>query len=670
MNPNAFFQAIVDSELLSESQLDDIRVRLVHFEDTTQIAGALQADGTLTTYQIKQLLAGCGSDLVLGQYRLSAELGLGGFGRVFLAKHAFMQRLVALKLILPELVENERAKAWFRREMLAATQFDHPNIVTAYDANEVDGKLFLVVEYVEGQDLDKLVRDRGQLSEALALAMFRQAAAALDHANRKEMVHRDIKPGNMLVLASTLELMSDRSGRFDADLPLVKLTDFGLARLHQHRESHTLAGFRENGVVGTPEYISPEQARDIHSVDIRSDLYSLGCAWYYALTGRPPFRCASGMETVLKHIEEEPDPVESLRPDLSATTRDIVRRLLAKQPSMRYQTPQELIDAIDFEGLEAPIVAPPQSPSGSRMVLRPTPQTICIPELAFAHLPAEEADSEPAVAAVACAADSVREASNESRNETIQVLAHPKGPAAEPAATQSAESVLAAAEAFERMRLSWNAWLAVVADVVDEHINIRATPDGYRAAYFDILEAESKADVPARRPPGDRKKRLRSRRALVQPGDADVRRPRDAARRLDSCTTNEPHSLPAKRLVRAPEMRDAARCGDRGGGHRLRGPPFEIGVDRHSLARLARLAPRDESNAVAAGIRRCRPALAARADREGGAAVHAKPFDVRRESTLIAALPVRSKPSRSAAQQPSLLLQPAERLEAASRAEA
>ena len=499
MTPNAFFQAIVDSELLSESQLEDIRVRLIHLDDTAQIAGALQADGVLTTFQIKQLLAGCGSDLVLGQYRLSAELGLGGFGRVYLARHAFMNRFVALKVILPEFVENERAKTWFRREMLAATQFDHPNIVTAYDANEVGGKLFLVVEYVEGQDLDKLVRDRGPLSEALAMAMFRQAAAALEHANRKGMVHRDIKPGNMLVLASTLALMGDRSSRFDKKLPLVKLTDFGLARLHQHRESHTLAGFRENGIVGTPEYISPEQARDIHSVDIRSDLYSLGCAWYYALTGRPPFRCATAMETVLKQIEEEPAPVESLRPDLSATTRDIVKRLLAKQPSMRYQTPQELIDAIDFEGLEAPIVAPPQSSnaSGSRPASRPTPQTICIPELAFAHLPAEEADFEPAseaISAVACAADSVEALSKESLNETIQVLANPKGPRSEPAAPRSAESIRASAEAFERMRVSWNAWLELVTEIVDEHINIRATPEGYRAAYVDVLEP-SRADV-------------------------------------------------------------------------------------------------------------------------------------------------------------------------------
>jgi eukaryotic-like serine/threonine-protein kinase len=502
VTPNAFFQAIVDSELLSESQLEDIRVRLIHFDDTAQIAGALQADGILTTYQIKQLLAGCGRDLVLGQYRLSAELGLGGFGRVFLARHAFMHRLVAIKVILPEMLENDRAKAWFRREMLAATQFDHPNIVTAYDANEVDGKLFLVVEYVEGQDLDKLVRDRGPLSESLALAVFRQAAAALDHAHRKGMVHRDVKPGNMLLLASTLELMNVKSSRFETDLPLVKLTDFGLARLHQHRESHTLAGFRENGIVGTPEYISPEQARDIHSVDIRSDLYSLGCAWYYALTGRPPFRCASAMETVLKQIEEEPAPVESLRPDLSAVTRDIVRRLLAKQPSMRYQTPQELIDAIEFEGLEAPITAPPQNSNAanSRPSPRLTPQTICIPELAFAHLPADSesgaVSSAPVtpVSPVARAADMVRELPYESLKETIQVLANPKSSPPSPAAPPSAESMRAAAEAFERMRVSWNAWLALVADVVEEHINIRATPDGYRAAYVDIMEA-SQPDV-------------------------------------------------------------------------------------------------------------------------------------------------------------------------------
>src|SRR5262249_45050887 len=158
----------------------------------------------------------------------------------------------------------------------------------------------------------------------------------------------DIKPANMLVPVAALERLSEDPGRFEPDMPLVKLTDFGLARLHQHQESHTLAGFRENGVVGTPEYISPEQARDIHSVDIRSDMYSLGCAWYYALAGRPPFRCPTAMETVLKHLESDPPPIESIRSDLSPATRDIIKRLLSKKPDQRYQTPQELIDAINL----------------------------------------------------------------------------------------------------------------------------------------------------------------------------------------------------------------------------------------------------------------------------------------------------------------------------------
>ena len=473
MTPNEFFQALIDSGLFSKSGVEELRNRLAFCDDTAEIAAALQDEGLLTSYQINQLLAGCGKDLVLGQYHITAELGRGGFGRVYQARHAFMHRMVALKVILPELVENPRAKNWFRREMLAATQFVHPNIVMAFDANEVAGRLFLVLEYVDGQDLDKLVRDRGPLTEALSLAVFRQAAIALDHASRKGMVHRDIKPGNMLILGSTLTHLGDGSIGFDTDRPIVKLTDFGLARLHQQSASHTLAGFRENGVVGTPEYISPEQARDIHSVDIRSDLYSLGCAWYYALTGRPPFRCPTHMETILRHLEAEPTLVESLRPDLSPATSAILKRLLAKKPSERFQTPRELIDAIDAIESASAIaprgsayaVSSDSSASGisspTRTVAPPEDRwaadTVCVPELAFSG-----------------ADDKARAPGNRSSVRT-------------PSPPPSTEETRKAAEAFERLRERWTQWLAIVDDIVEERDEACPTRNEYRAIREDVL---------------------------------------------------------------------------------------------------------------------------------------------------------------------------------------
>jgi len=298
--------------------------------------------------------------LTLGQYRVLDELGRGGMGQVYKALHTIMGREVALKVISPELVSDPIAVEWFLREVRASTQLNHPNIVMAYDANEADGLYFLVMEYVHGMTLDALVKQRGPLPIAYACALIRQAALGLQHAHEKGMVHRDVKPSNLLVpYPPTPALPHQGGGSNNAPSPLVgegggggadvlvKILDFGLARLHGKTKGDTIALRGEAGVLGTPDYIAPEQSRDIHAADIRSDLYSLGCVFYFILTGRVPFPGDNALEKLIKHLMEKPEPLEKIRPDVPPELTTIVRRLMAKDPADRYQTPAELVRELE-----------------------------------------------------------------------------------------------------------------------------------------------------------------------------------------------------------------------------------------------------------------------------------------------------------------------------------
>jgi serine/threonine protein kinase len=323
--------------------------------------------------------------LVLGQYRLLAELGAGGFGQVYRALHTVMGRTVAVKVIAPHLLEDGQARAWFKREVQATTQLYHPNIVMAYDANEDDGLLFLVMEYIDGQDLDSVVQKQGPLPISVAFEILRQAGQALQHAHERRMVHRDIKPANLLIPRSAglpgVGSPADRA----AILPppagaapvMVKVVDFGLARLYSSVGGNTMKSQGEQGFLGTPDYVSPEQARNAGSADIRSDLYSLGCTFYYALTGCKPFASENAVETLIKHLEKEPTPLEVLRPEVPTGVAAVIRRLMVKDPGKRFQTPAEVVAELDFlagrdGGTPRPVFgpAPPAAPP-PRPVIRP-----------------------------------------------------------------------------------------------------------------------------------------------------------------------------------------------------------------------------------------------------------------------------------------------------------
>src|SRR5262245_41054136 len=232
------------------------------------------------------------------RYRVLNLLGRGGMGAVYAAEHRLMERCVALKTIGRDLSSRPELVERFRREVRAAAQLAHPNIVTAYDAEQAGHTHFLVMEYVEGTDLARLVARRGALPVEEACEYVRQAAFGLQHAHEKGMIHRDIKPHNLMVTAA---------GQ-------VKILDFGLARFVREAGSEA-GGVTALGVImGTPDYMAPEQASDAHQADIRADLYSLGCTLYFLLAGRVPFPRGAFLDKLVRHATETPTPLPQLRP--------------------------------------------------------------------------------------------------------------------------------------------------------------------------------------------------------------------------------------------------------------------------------------------------------------------------------------------------------------------
>jgi serine/threonine protein kinase len=339
MERSEFLKHLRHSRLISGEQVGELAERFPEENQARAMAHALVADGVLTRFQARKVLEGKAGWLVLGQYRILDRLGHGGMAHVFKAVHATMERVVALKIVLPSLLKDPQTLDLFRREVRAAAQLHHPNIVTAYDAGELRGLHYLVLEYVEGVNLYKLVRNQGPLDPATACDVIRQAALALQYAFEKGMVHRDIKPSNLI--------LCQPDGLNGSGRPQVKVFDFGLARLTSTAVAKAVETIMvESGtILGTLDYISPEQAHDVHGVDIRSDLYSLGCTFYYALAGQVPFP-GNPMEKLVRHLMRDPQPLRELRPEVPEPLAEMVGRLMAKDKEKRYQTPSELAEAL------------------------------------------------------------------------------------------------------------------------------------------------------------------------------------------------------------------------------------------------------------------------------------------------------------------------------------
>jgi serine/threonine-protein kinase len=267
----------------------------------------------------------------LGKYQVVAHIATGGMGAVYKAQDTDLGREVALKVLQPDLVNKPGMLERFQREARSAARLRHENIVTLYDFGEEQGTYFIALEFIDGVDLHDYIRKKGKLDPEAACEITRQAALALEHASKQGVVHRDIKPSNFLLTRKDRKL-------------LVKMTDFGLAREREAEDADEASRITRAGTtVGTVDYISPEQARDSGSADIRSDIYSLGCTLYHMLTGQPPFPEGSTTERLFKHIGEEPEDVGRLNPDVPEALRAVLRRMMAKKPDQRYQTPASLL---------------------------------------------------------------------------------------------------------------------------------------------------------------------------------------------------------------------------------------------------------------------------------------------------------------------------------------
>jgi hypothetical protein len=270
----------------------------------------------------------------LGRYQLLDKLGQGGMGEVYLAHDASLDRSVALKLLPHVSVHDPDALARFRREARALAKLSHPGIVQAFDSDSADGRHFLVMEYVQGHSLGRLLKEHGRLPPGLAADYIRQAALALQHAHERGLIHRDLKPSNLLVTPQ---------GQ-------VKLLDLGLARFLQDQVGDANLT-REGAGMGTPDYCAPEQYRDAHRADGRADVYALGCTLYHLLTGHVPFPGSSLSEKYRAHAEQEPQPVGESCPEVPVGLVLVLRRMMAKRPQDRFRSAGEAAEAL------APFVA-------------------------------------------------------------------------------------------------------------------------------------------------------------------------------------------------------------------------------------------------------------------------------------------------------------------------
>ncbi|MFO0965179.1 MAG: serine/threonine-protein kinase [Gemmataceae bacterium] len=334
-------QVLKSGEFLTPVRFDKLTRDLQkRFTRPDELARELVRWGWITPYQSNTLLAGKASQLQLGPYLLQTPLASGGMGQVFRARHRIMERVVALKIIRPDIAHSSEAIGRFRREVAVVARMAHPNIVVAHDASEANGVYFLAMEFVDGKDLSTLVAQKGKLPIADACEYVRQAAVGLQHAHERGLVHRDIKPSN-LMLTAVAEIKNA------PPRPLVKILDLGLARLEQDTgDNRERVKTRLGAVMGTPDYMAPEQALDPRTADIRSDIYSLGCTLYFLLGGERPFPDPDLRKKMEGHIRGTPAPLASLRPEAPKALLAVVARMMAKKQAERYQTPAEAAQAL------------------------------------------------------------------------------------------------------------------------------------------------------------------------------------------------------------------------------------------------------------------------------------------------------------------------------------
>jgi serine/threonine protein kinase len=334
-----FKSGLLERETLESVQSNWSRTG-VQPQSPKELADALIKEGVLTHFQAEKLIAGRWRGfLIADKYRLLERLGAGGMGAVYLCEHVRMGRKVALKILPIQQAEDPASLERFYREARAVARLDHPNIVRAHDIDHDDKLHFIVLEFVDGANLHDFIRNNGTLKPERAAHYIRQAALGLQHAHEAGLVHRDIKPGNLLV---------DRQG-------IVKILDMGLARFFHEDSAAFIKEYEVGYIIGTGDYIAPEQIVDSR-VDIRADIYSLGGTMYYLLTGKSPFQDGTNAQKIIWHQVRHPKSLRVLRPDVPEAMQQVFEKIIAKEPSRRYQTPTELAAALE------PFVSGPIAP--------------------------------------------------------------------------------------------------------------------------------------------------------------------------------------------------------------------------------------------------------------------------------------------------------------------
>jgi serine/threonine protein kinase len=335
LSVSRFLDTIERSGLVDKPQLDRSLAELEResgaeaANDSLIVSAHLGRTGLITPWQTRRLLEGRHAGYFLGKYKLLDHLGTGGMSNVFLAEHPLMRRRVAIKVLPKDRVNDSSYLARFHREARAVASLDHPNIMRAFDVDNEGDVHYLVMEFIEGQDLRTLVERQGPLPYRAAADYIRQAADGLAHAHQAGLIHRDVKPANLLV----------------DNKQVVKVLDMGLARTSDDIDA-SLTKDHDERMLGTVDYLAPEQALDSHLVDPRADVYSLGCTLYFALTGRPPFPEGTLAQRVLKHQTQQPEPIVAKRPDVPPALEAICRRMMAKSAAARYQTAAEVSAAL------------------------------------------------------------------------------------------------------------------------------------------------------------------------------------------------------------------------------------------------------------------------------------------------------------------------------------
>ncbi|MBL8793491.1 MAG: serine/threonine protein kinase [Planctomycetia bacterium] len=349
-----FVECLNKSGLLSATEVMALQSHLPDKQpgDGSAVASELVKQKKLTAYQAQVLAQGQSRGLVFGDYKVLDKLGEGGMGLVYKAQHRYLKRTVALKVLHPAVTQSEEAVRRFHREVEAVARLTHPNIITAYDASVQDGTYYLAMEYVDGIDLGRLAKEQAPLPVPKVVDYILQAARGLEYSHRVGVVHRDIKPSNLLL---------DTDGR-------LRILDMGLVRFTDAPQSTGSAtgpdGLTQTGdIMGSFDYIAPEQAIDTKRADARADVYSLGCTLYYLLVGKPPYSGDTSMQKLLAHRENAIPSLRKARPEAPLALDAVFHRMVAKKAEDRYASMTEVI--ADLEAcLQRPDARPTQIMSG------------------------------------------------------------------------------------------------------------------------------------------------------------------------------------------------------------------------------------------------------------------------------------------------------------------